>query len=92
IAIIAQRFAASERGRMMGVWNSAVPLTGLIVPYIGGLLVDAWGWRAIYPLILVAALISLVMIQRNVPGQARTVNWRYLLQFDWWGVLLLGAA
>ncbi|MEZ4712896.1 MAG: MFS transporter [Caldilineaceae bacterium] len=92
IAIIAQRFAASERGRVMGAWNSAVPLTGLIVPYIGGLLVDAWDWRAIYPLILAAALISLVMIQRNVPGQARTVNWRYLLQFDWWGVVLLGAA
>lgn len=92
IAIIAQRFAASERGRVMGAWNSVVPLTGLIVPTIGGMLDDAWGWRAIYPLILSAALISLVMIQRNVPGQARTVNWRYLLNFDWWGVFLLGAA
>lgn len=91
IAIIAQRFAVSERGKVMGAWNSVVPLTGLLVPYVGGLLVDLWGWRAIYPLILGAAGISLWMIQRNVPGQARTVNWRYLIRFDWLGVVLLGA-
>src|SRR5690606_25307335 len=30
LAIIAQWFAPAERGKMMGTWNSIIPLTGLI--------------------------------------------------------------
>ncbi len=89
IAIIAQRFAVADRGRVMGAWNSAVPLVGLSVPYFAGLLVDWMGWRAIYPPIFIAGLISFVIIQRNIEALTRTIDWRYLRTFDWAGVMLL---
>jgi MFS family permease len=53
IALIAQWFPANERGKIMGSWNSIVPLSGLVFPYFSGLLIDAYGWRAVYPIIMV---------------------------------------
>lgn len=93
IAIIAQWFEPEERGRVMGVWNSIIPLVGLSVPFLGGLLVDAFGWRAIYPPIALAAVLAFFVVRRNVPTlAARTVDPRFLRTFDWTGVILLSSA
>jgi MFS family permease len=89
IAIIAQVFAPAERGKVLGAWNSAIPLIGLIAPYFGGLLIDQWGWRANYPLILAASVLSLLAIQHYVPDLAERSQARFLRSFDWMGVLLL---
>lgn len=89
IAIISERFAANERGRVMGVWNSAVPLTGLSVPYVAGLLVDRWGWWAIFPPLLLAGIAALAMIWRNVPARSGGFRYDFVRRFDWTGVLLL---
>ncbi|MCB0122479.1 MAG: MFS transporter [Caldilineaceae bacterium] len=90
IAIIAQWFGPDERGKVMGAWNSIIPLTGLTVPYFGGLLVDAFGWRAIYPPIMIAGVIALFVVRRNIPTLgARTVDPTFLRRFDWPGVALL---
>lgn len=93
LAIIAQWFAPSERGKVMGSWNSVIPLTGLIIPYFSGLLVDSLGWRAIYPLILGVGLLALWVVQRYVPtvGEEQN-NSAFLRTFDWTGVALLSAA
>ncbi|MCB0109230.1 MAG: MFS transporter, partial [Caldilineaceae bacterium] len=92
IAIIAQWFGPDERGKVMGAWNSIIPLTGLTVPYFGGLLVDAFGWRAIYPPIMVAGMIALFVVRKNIPTLgARKVDPNFLRSFDWLGVLLLSA-
>lgn len=92
IAIITQRFVPGERGRAMGAWNSVIPLAGLSFPFLAGLLVDAFGWRAIYPPILVAALLALVMIRRNIQPLTQHIDLRFLRRFDWIGVLLLSSA
>lgn len=93
IAIITQSFAAHERGKIMGIWNSIIPLTGLIFPYFGGLLVEQLGWRAIYPPTLVAGVVALLLMLRYVPAQhQRGVDWGFLRAFDWLGVLLLSSA
>lgn len=93
IAIIAQWFEPEERGKVMGAWNSIIPLVGLTVPFLGGLLVDAYGWRAIYPPVAVAGVLALFVVRQNVPTlAARTVDPRFLRTFDWLGVLLLSSA
>ena len=40
LAMIAQWFAPAERGKVMGTWNSIIPLSGLIFPYFGGLIAE----------------------------------------------------
>ena len=93
IAIIAQGFATHERGKIMGTWNSIIPLSGLVFPYFGGLLVDLFGWRAIYPVIGVVGVMALFVVQRNIPAHdQRTVEANFLRHFDWVGVALLSGA
>ena len=93
IALIAQWFPVNERGKVMGTWNSIVPLSGLIFPYFGGLLVDAFGWRAVYPLIVVVGLAALVVVQYSIPNPStHQVTPGFLRHFDWLGVGLLSGA
>ena len=92
LAIISQRFDATERGKIMGIWNSAIPLTGLTVPYVSGLLVDFGGWRAIYPPMFLAALLAVMMIWRNIEPLTGRADFQMLRRFDWTGVALLSGA
>lgn len=93
IAIIAQSFPPHERGKVMGAWNSIIPLVGLTVPYFGGLLVDHFGWRAIYPPTLLMGLLAFFIVRSHIPPLgARQVEPRFLRGFDWPGVALLSGA
>jgi len=93
IALIAQWFAPNERGKIMGSWNSIIPLSGLLFPYFGGLLVDTFGWRAIYPPIVIVGLIALVVVHQSIPdADGQTVAPDFLRRFDWLGAGLLSGA
>lgn len=92
MAIITQRFEPGEQGRMMGVWNSVIPLAGLSLPFAAGLLVDWLGWRAIYPPILLGGVLAFVMVRRNIQPLTTRVDFQYLRTFDWVGVALLSGA
>jgi MFS family permease len=93
IAIIAQWFEPKERGKVMGAWNSIIPLVGLTVPYFGGLLVDHFGWRAIYPPTLLMGVAAFFIVRTHVPTLgARKVDPDFLRRFDWPGVALLSGA
>lgn len=91
IAIISERFPVADRGRVMGAWNSAVPLTGLSMPYVAGLLVDRWGWSAIFPPLLGVGVIALWLIWRYLPARTSGFQYGFLRRFDWTGVVLLSA-
>ena len=92
IAIITQRFSADQRGKMLGTWNMAFPLTGLIGPYLGGLWIDFLGWRAIFPPVVVLGVLTYVLVYRIIPGAAWSRQPDFLRRFDWSGVFLLSAA
>ncbi len=66
LAIINQLFARKDRSKALGFWSLVMaggPVLGLV---IGGPLVEAVGWRAIFwfqtPLLLGAALVALVIL------------------------------
>lgn len=91
IAIISQRFLPNERGQAMGIWNSIGPITGIIGPFLSGLLVDYLGWRTIFGPVVLIGLIGYWVVKKKVPvspGYARPNFWR---TFDWTGVVLLGS-
>jgi len=91
LAIIAQIFPVEERGKLMGTWNICYPITGIIGPVLGGLLIDSVGWRVIFWPTVVIGLIAYWVTRRQIPELPGFANRDYLRSFDWGGVVLLSA-
>lgn len=67
----------SSRGRVVGTIASGV-LTGILVSRtVSGLVADAFGWRAIYVVAAVAALLFAVLLRRAIPELDRRDRVRY---------------
>ncbi|WP_309777553.1 MFS transporter [Curtobacterium sp. SORGH_AS_0776] len=67
----------SSRGRVVGTIASGV-LTGILVSRtVSGLVADAFGWRTIYVVAAVAALLFAVLLRRAIPELDRRDRVRY---------------
>ena len=91
--IILHAFQPHEQGRASGIFGMGVVLAPAVGPSIGGLLVDLWGWRSIFFMVVPLCLASLWLAYRFVPvtgpgGSAAGRN--HAAALDWRG-LLLGA-
>lgn len=90
LAILGAAFSGEARGRAIGTWASAGAIAAAIGPPLGGWLVAAISWRAIFainlPVALAAILIALRYVEENAEGEQ---------PLDWWGAatatLALGA-
>ena len=91
IAMISDLFPAQERGKAFGTWSSTGPAAGMIAPFLGGFLVEQWGWWAIFVPGLLAAIISLYVVRERLPDMAALTRPVPLRQFDWLGMLLFSA-
>lgn len=90
--IILYAFQPHEQGRASGIFGMGVVLAPAIGPSIGGLLVDWFGWRSIFFMVVPFCVASLVLAYRYVPITAPgglTAN-RNSDALDWRG-LLIGA-
>ncbi|RXH31539.1 MFS transporter [Bradyrhizobium zhanjiangense] len=87
MAMLGTAVTPAQRPRAMGLFSSITGLAVLSGPVIGGLLVDALGWRWVFwinlPLCAVTALLAGWRIERND---------RVAAQIDWLGVTLLTTA
>ncbi|MCW5656033.1 MFS transporter [Hydrogenophaga sp.] len=91
--IILRAFESNEQGRASGIFGMGVVLAPALGPSIGGLLVDAFGWRSIFFMVVPFCLVSLWLAQRLVPttapgGVAANPTGAAL---DWRGLLLATA-
>lgn len=68
--IILRAFGPDERGRASGIFGMGVVLAPAIGPSVGGLLVDGFGWRSIFFMVVPFCLASLWLGQRYVPVTA----------------------
>ncbi|MDO8717603.1 MAG: MFS transporter [Polaromonas sp.] len=90
--IIMRAFGPHEQGRASGLFGMGVVLAPALGPSIGGLLVDLFGWRSIFFMVVPLCLLSLWMAYRYVPVTAPggvAANPKSAM-IDWRG-LLLGA-
>ena len=91
--IIMRAFEPHEQGRASGIFGMGVVLAPAIGPSVGGVLVDLFGWRSIFFMVVPFCLASLWMAWRYVPNTAPggvAAN-RQGAALDWRG-LLLGSA
>lgn len=68
--IILRAFASHEQGRASGLFGMGVVLAPAIGPSIGGVLVDLFGWRSIFFMVVPLALVALWLSRRYVPTSA----------------------
>ena len=90
--IIMRAFAPHEQGRASGLFGMGVVLAPALGPSVGGILVDVFGWRSIFFMVVPLCLASLWLAYKYVPvtapgGVAANRNGAGL---DWRG-LMLGA-
>jgi len=68
LAILAVTYTDSaERAHAIGIWASCYGLALAIGPTLGGLLVQAAGWRSIFLMIVPVSLLALVMTLKALP-------------------------
>ena len=91
-AIIATVFPANQRGKGIGAYTSTVGLAGIAGPIIGGVVVEAMGWRSFFLIsaglatIATFAAIRLLDASRvNAPRRPASGP-----GFDWAGAVLSG--
>ena len=91
--IILYAFQPHEQGRASGIFGMGVVLAPAIGPSVGGLLVDWFGWRSIFFMVVPFCLLSLWLAYKfvpvNAPGGASAD--RQGASLDWRG-LVLGTA
>ena len=68
--IILRAFEPGTQGRAMGIFGLGVVLAPAVGPSIGGLLVEHFGWRSIFFVVLPFGAVALVLAQRLLPVAA----------------------
>jgi EmrB/QacA subfamily drug resistance transporter len=84
LAIATVNFAPEERGRAMALIALIVPLGGVVGPSVGGLLIGAFGWPAIFYINVPFGIIAFLLIARLLPADTA----RGARSFDTWGAAL----
>ncbi len=75
-ALIATTYHGRRRGTAFGVWGAVNGLAAACGPLLGGLLTEAWGWRAIFlvnlPVAVLAVALTLAVVTESAtPSRAR---------------------
>jgi EmrB/QacA subfamily drug resistance transporter len=68
--IMLRAFEPHEQGKASGMFGMGVVLAPALGPSIGGLLVDWFGWRSIFFMVLPFCLVSIWLAYRYVPTSA----------------------
>lgn len=89
MAIVTSTFPDSERGRAIGMFMTMVGLGAIAGPVIGGFVVGALGWRAVFFMAVPFGVISIIASslilksEQIFPGQQQKTG-----SFDWVGASL----
>jgi EmrB/QacA subfamily drug resistance transporter len=65
--VVLYAFERGEQGRAMGIFGFGVVLAPAIGPSVGGVLVEWWGWRSIFFVVVPFSLLALALARRYLP-------------------------
>ena len=83
--VIMREFPGDEQGRAIGIFGFGVVLAPAIGPVVGGVLVEHFGWRSIFFVVVPFCVVALEMARRYLPvvSSFKTTP----KPFDWTGLL-----
>lgn len=85
--VLSEELTAKQFGISVGVVTAVNGGLGGLDGYIGGAITDTFGWRAVFVVILVVAVLGTLAVIAFVPRVRRTAARR----MDWLGATILGA-
>ena len=88
VALLRIELPPERRGRAFGMFGAIMASAAALGPIIGGILVDAFGWEAVFVVNLPVLMVSALLMA----GVDRRHDTRPAAAFDWPGSLLLTAA
>ncbi len=63
LALITTLYSGAERGAAIGTWTAWSGISTVVGPLLGGWLIDAWSWRAIFLINVPVAIATLVILR-----------------------------
>jgi EmrB/QacA subfamily drug resistance transporter len=85
LALLAQDFTGTSRAGALGIWGATVAAAFAVGPLEGGVLTEAFGWRAMFVLDAAVALACLPVATRRL-RESRDPDADGV---DWWGTVTL---
>ena len=90
MAIIAVTFIdGRKRAQALGIWSATLAVGSILGPLIGGPIMDAFGWRAVFFLMFPFGMIGMFMVLTFVKESASA---KKNFKFDFTGSITLGIA
>lgn len=91
VALIGELAPTEKAGRVMGLLGSMSAIGTALGPALGGLLIAAFGWRAIFLASVPLGAATWILLVRSLPAD-RFARAARRDDFDAWGTLLLAAS
>lgn len=88
VIVIMRAFASNEQGRALGIFTFGVVLAPALGPSVGGFLVEHYGWRSIFFVVVPFCLVVLALTRRILAVQSPMMG--DAKELDWKGLLLVG--
>jgi EmrB/QacA subfamily drug resistance transporter len=82
LALISSTFARSDRAPAIGAWSGLGGVAGAFGPFLGGWLIDAVSWRAVFLINVPVCAAAIALAVRHVP---ETRDEQAHGHIDWWG-------
>jgi DHA2 family methylenomycin A resistance protein-like MFS transporter len=79
-----------ERGRALGIWAGCNGLAFVVGPTLGGLLIETFGWRSVFLIVLPLGALACLLASRVVPESADPRGRRFDLTGQVLGAVALG--
>src|SRR5882724_2242013 len=76
LAIISNSFSEEDRGRAIGTWSGFSAITAAIGPMLGGWLVEAVSWRAVFFINIPIAILAIAISFVHVPESSNAAKER----------------
>ncbi|MGC2129058.1 MAG: MFS transporter, partial [Candidatus Aquilonibacter sp.] len=88
LAILGDHFSGDARGRAIAAWSAFGSLTSLLGPALGGVLIDAFGWRSVFWINVPLSALVIFVTMRHV---SESRDDKAPQRLDWLGAALATA-